>query len=116
MSQIITQSARPRLSFQQWFSSSICIRMKDSPCFSRRQQFARTIARAVIEDDDSIDDRFVMPEEERDHSFLVPTGRVQIDMHLGRRDGWFRGEKASHARSPRFLPAIVDLAMSHGSA
>src|ERR1700716_2099688 len=62
-----------------------------------------------------------MPEEERDHSFLVPTGRVQINTHLGRRDGWLRGEKVSHARSPQFLPAIacravawrrwVDLAM-----
>src|ERR1035441_10861930 len=89
ISQIITQSARPRLSFQQRFISSICMRIDEGPDGSRRSSTlwlppnnsSERSLEPSSKNHDSIHQRLVVPKKERNHSFLVLTDSVEINVH-----------------------------------
>jgi hypothetical protein len=45
------------------------------------QKFDRTIGGIVVINNDAIDERLIVPEEERDNAFFIPTSGVKIDGH-----------------------------------
>ncbi len=45
------------------------------------QKLDRTIGRTIVVDDDAIDERFIVPEEEWNNALFVPAGGVKIDRH-----------------------------------
>ena len=61
----------------------------------RGEQLTRPIGRSVVGDEVAVDDWVVVPEEERQHSLLVPAQRVEMD---GDPDATCRRqEEAEHA-------------------
>jgi hypothetical protein len=49
------------------------------------QKFGRTIGGMVVVDDDAIDERLIVLEEEWDNAFFVPASGVKMDGHEGRK-------------------------------
>ena len=45
------------------------------------QKLDRTIGGTIVVNDDAIDERLIVPEEEWDNAFLVPAGGVEVDGH-----------------------------------
>ena len=45
------------------------------------QKFDRTIGGMIVVDDDTIDERLIVPEEKWDNAFLIPAGGVKMDRH-----------------------------------